>query len=238
MKPVTIYRWPDGSRVTCRVSGGLGQGAFWIHTPSAADELWIGWRSRLVFTERHQEYPTEFDRYLLGFLLDLGLTREVGSSDRDLNLTGLVSTEDDSLVLYPFFVPDDVWESRYEDARKIQGKIPGRFLVWNEVEKFEVNRENTIPPISGEKVVLHVMEGNATAVSEASTLEGAVNRLCEDLFILPESNRVSWEAEHVLRGKWVLPTQEEVELYQMLGEELPFWWKPERLLAWLEERSP
>lgn len=238
MKPVTIYRWPDGSRVTCRVNEVWGQGAFWVNSPSGADELWIDYRSKLVFTDRHAEYPEELGRYLLGFLLDLGLTREVSSSGRDLHLTGLVSTEDDFLALYPFFVPDDVWESRYEDARKIQEKIPGRFLVWNEVEKFVVNRESSIPPISGEKVILHVMEGNATAVSEASTLEEAVDRLCENLFILPESNRVSWEAEHVLRGSWVLPTKEEVELYQMLGEELPFWWKPERLLAWLKEREP
>ncbi len=49
------------------------------------------------------------------------------------------------------------------------------------------------------------------------------------------SDMEDWEHENVVRGEWVLPSQEEVELYRMLGESIPPLWNDEALKRWLVE---
>lgn len=250
MSDLIVYRWPDGSRVTCEVDETVSQGVFRVvHVGGVGgvgvEELWIDPSSKGVMAERYEAYPEEVRRYVLGFLLDLGLDRKVlplAVSGLDLHLVSLVSSaEYDDLAPYPLFVPDDRYASRHEDARRRVGRPPGRFLSWEQVEVFSVGgpgREgDSIPPTTEEKGLIHVMEGNATAVGEGRTVEEAVDNLCENLFVLPESSRRTWEAEHVLRGEWVLPSLEEVEVYRTLGEELPFWWAPDKLSVWLSERA-
>lgn len=38
-----------------------------------------------------------------------------------------------------------------------------------------------------------------------------------------------------IRGRWVLPTAEEMELYQLLGDVPPFWWPFEQLYDWARD---
>ncbi len=249
-----IYRWPDGSYVSCEVLSDMAQvclRVFVAGSESNPEELWIGTSEPLhgqvdhgVYAERCASYPVEVEWKIVGFLLDLGVVRAWESP----NLAR--SSGEEILAAYPLYVPDELFATRYDRARELLAVWPveGRLLLFDQVEVFEgktcgapgPRRETRRPArrttVTSYPFSVEVHRGAVSYLSSGASLEEAVDDLCDGLLILPESRRSAWEAEHIERGTWVLPSAEEVELYQMLGEELPFWWHHEKLEQWLMER--
>lgn len=66
-----------------------------------------------------------FQRKVLGLLLDLGIDRRIvgqGEEDKDLMFS---STADQSWSAVPFFVPDELWDRRYQDIEQYVSSGPG-----------------------------------------------------------------------------------------------------------------
>ncbi len=72
----------------------------------------------------------------------------------------------------------------------------------------------------------------------ASDLELVTKKLIDMVLeqegmVLPESSREQWDQENVLKGKFLIPSPEEVEVFRILDEPLPFFWEDEALVQWL-----
>lgn len=239
----TIYRWEDGWTVVCSVdldddydlpvrmkfrdpSGDVGVEFFWAKGLSP-DVLDAG----AVF------FDDQVGQKFFGFLLDAGVSdRSYLSSDLGLRTRTLGS------LRFPSYVPDDLWARRYEQARQIFLSEEDKafdFLLW-EAEAYRMEEDVSDEDGRGEGTVYLKVTDEASFDLEwgGETIEEAIDNFADGALVLPESQRESWESENALRGIWVLPTPEEVEVYRTLGEELPFQWEASRLAAWLRERSP
>lgn len=93
--------------------------------------------------------------------------------------------------------------------------------------------------LKGWTVIWGDNESGSTALDEAwsDTLEGAVDSALSKALILPLSQKEQWECEHVERGTPTLLSQEEIEVFNILEEPLPYWWGYDRLLEWLRSRG-
>lgn len=244
-----IYRWQDGSTVTCVVGdplSGLGDLYFEICSPGEPKvELWLN--GSTLFGEGPVDRSTS--KKVLGFFLDLGASRPFLSSNLGLQLQAV------SLQI-PVYVPNDLWANRFDQALQIlRSKRTGDLLLW-EVDIYIKEEDDGGGEDDDEEDEEEDRDGDAdwdhdrssvflTGLDEASfgfdfeggSVEEVVDDFTFDQLILPESGRESWETENVERGSWVLPTPEEVEVYRALGEQLPFWWELEKLEAWLRERT-
>lgn len=237
-----IYRWPDGSIVTCVVGdllSGLGDLYFEICSPGEPKvELWLN--GSTLFGEGPIDEPTS--KKVLGFFLDLGASRPFLSSNLGLQLRAVP-------LQVPVYVPNDLWRNRFDQARQIlQSKQSGDLLLWEvdiyiETENGEEDEEGERDEDSGwdhdrSSVFLTGLDEASFGFDfEGGSVEEVVDDFTSEHLILPESGQEAWESESVDRGSWVLPTLEEVEVYRALGEQLPFWWELEKLEAWLRERT-
>ncbi len=181
-----------------------------------------------------------FRRKLLGLCVDIGVDRPSEWSSGLLR-TGTLRTQ----LKFPKFVDDDRYEGRYAEAEryliKLRDPIPkiGRYLGC--VQAFRVVFSKTrgtydaawdyddLPPA-------HHSRTSAAKQSGFSSFREAVDAALSMEQILPLSQREAWLEENADRGELVLLSQEEMELYRMLGEAIPLFWAPERLVEWLAER--
>jgi len=207
-----------------------------------------------------QSFPTALRKKLLGLFLDLGVGRPCSSSDLVSTQAGNAPS-----VPYPRFIPDDLWARRYEEVPRTEsqpwspskleaepylGEIrclhianlglgygqPWRAMWYTSMVYVPVWPSSTVPtPMYGDRAWFDgVAYFKRSAMSDS--FEGVVDRVLDWEMILPESERAGWEAAHVERGTLLLPTREEVELFRLLGEPLPFWWPQVKLAEWLRER--
>ncbi len=259
---VQIYRWADGSvayfhRFEDELDGSVEKKILiesatssWKHPETeeltSVFELIIGKESGSFLDANlgFPDIPEEVEKKVRGLFLDLGI--EVWGVH-----TGIVSG---NWVQYPRWVDDETWDRRYELAKEFltpEGAVgplveersfmgvPGFFINRGWVDLDESDRYNCGAPAVfklGRKQGFTAF-WLRTSWMKALTLEALVDTFLEQKFlVLPESRRASWEAEHVERGTNVLPTREEIELYQMLGEPNPLLWPVDRLVAWFEEQ--
>lgn len=240
-REVVVYRWPDSCSVRafqindrdvrltlCLLPDSRPMGIkLSIFANDAKDRILTSWSSG------HANWPEDAERRVRGFALDLGAKRP------DEERIGLVSNytldqHDVELAAYPRFVDDARWEDRYEEARSIfKDRVPSLFL--GVVDSFYIGEEEDRP--EDRRFITVWGEGGVVGSVEAATLEEVVDKSLRAALVLPESERLSWEAEHVLRGSFVLPSPDELEVFQLLGEPLPFWWGNERFYHWLWERA-
>lgn len=263
--PLEIYRWPDGSRIILELIVVRN----YQHKPWKLDQgiitLWLKlgdsvgyvnpkmvvdpdspafYMPEITFLSigSHTKLP---ERHLLGFFLDAGVERK-DPSHRGLFLTH--HPKPDTLLPYPRWVPDELWEQRYElakdrligelgktsvDAMMAAQKRPP-FLGY--LPRFVVQKTNRETYLAGETWHIHAGLQPNEFSSKDTTLRKALDQILKEQLLLPESAREAWEAEHVLRGEWVLPGPDEVELFRLLGEPLPLFWGYERCRTWLLER--
>lgn len=135
----------------------------------------------------------------------------------------------------PFFVPDEEWEDRYERARRhhlgtadhtpdFLGPV-GEMQIWMspDQQSFKV------------RWIATYSSGGFGSFYIFSSLEGAVDFIVDRFQIWPESRRREWQ-DSLDRGTFVRPSPEEVEMYRMLDEPLPFFLPdaPE----WLRSQQP
>ncbi len=199
----------------------------------------------------------EARRKLLGFVLDLGVRRPRSGilsnllvQPRQKHLGGHREVPVPSLP-YPRWVDDVLWERRYEEADRfvvrsgegnqwgIEADLNDLFL--GHVEDFRISIEHRLwrATCSGQSGVqakdLKCSRLSSDGLPHDRYFHGIVDFFLDTELLLPSSSRTAWEAEHVVRGEWVLPSAEEVGLYRMLGEQLPLLWGYRRLLEWLRE---
>lgn len=239
-----VYRWPDGSVVRAfrandrdvrmnlyLCSDDLPESVvhFAVFDSDAGDQVLTSW------SDRHLPWLEDTERRVLGFALDLGAVRP------DEERTALVSNHrsdesDVELAAYPRFVDDDRWAGRYDEALRLASLgLPADFL--GVVRGFFVEEVDPSPEFRTNRRVFATWGKQGVVGSvEAPTLSETVDKVVRGALVLPESGRAAWEQERVLRGSFVLPSPDELEVFRALGEPLPFWWGNERFYAWLQER--
>lgn len=239
-----------GERGDRRVGGALHPS--FVADPRGGPAVYL---TNLAFLCIGTETPLPKAEFL-GFLLDAGVVR-MHPSHR-----GLVSTHHKapaSLLDCPRWVPDDLWATRHDLARQrylgelgqvsasvllglkssppFLGYLPG-FVVQRELVPTYSPGGTSPPPgrgAPGFRTKFHVHSEDAPATVGFDFNEVVDRHLTEQLLV-PASARAAWEEAHVLRGEWVLPGPDEVELFRVLGEDLPFFWGYDRCRAWLSER--
>lgn len=222
--------------------------------PSSSATLW----KVSVVVKRTSGYYEAALPLLRGFLSSL-----LFKTPEDLvydNRLALNQWEGQSEPRWPRIVPDAVWsqiwqlepppanpteQHRSGDAPMMDFGVKDRRLfalddVLDEVPLEEVLFQTTSDPDSPTRICWKDA-GAYRAVSGAHTEHGTWHELLDGFakrsLLIPAASMPRWEEENVVYGTWVLPTQDEVDIYRLMGEELPFLWPDEQLDAWLLERS-
>ncbi len=238
---VPIYRWQDGAEASVPA----------VEEAEGAVEVKFRFKSmyeppltiflaqpgeeggrRVAWTIRRSPLTRDSERKVASFLVGLGV--EMSIFFPSLLVT---NDEDASLVRYPRFVPDERFANRYAEAQALfDSGTSGTFL--GVLPDVTARRPALVPRIdadAGQQMVLITIAHSGVGASGLTT-PLAVDEFAKKQLLLPESSRERWERENIERGTWLIPSAEEVELYQMLGEGLPFWWGGDRFAAWLLER--
>lgn len=175
---------------------------------------------------------------LFGLFLDLGLP--VGKESYFL----LEHDEFDAIPFQgPVFVPDDRFEERFAEAWSQTVVSEGLRFSWKTIigKPFlglfpELQNLRSVDGGKNWKATW-VTHENELEHAHGTSLEEVVDKFLQSQMAMPESQREGWEAESVERGTWVHPGPEEVEMYRLLDEPLPFVWAHEELLTWLLDRQ-
>lgn len=211
-----IYRWSDGSTATCEVKDDEGPEAYFCFCfPGKPKvEFWPG--GSTMFGDGTVEETDK--KKVLGFFLDVGASRP--------NLRSHFFHKGNQKLRIPIYVPDELWGNRYEQIDQIaQSKEKtGEFLLW----KVNIRLRDF--------VVIVLDPGTQYIRQEGTSIKEVIDDILAEYLILPQSCQDAWESQNAEHGSWVLPSQEEVEIYRALGEQLPFWWKAADLETWLQER--
>lgn len=248
-----VYRWTDGGHVA--VHSGWSQDLseettrFIVKLEDHGD-----WAASLLYSPKNRQLirfgdgdallhvPPEALRRVRGFLVDLGARRPRFGPSLVRNLE---RSDPYSAITYPRAVPDVVWEDRYASAdpylfRRTSGagtsgtwenRVPRGAPPWlGWIEDLEI----TGPELRNDGLFNAMWDHGSV---DAAYFPKVVDRVIELELLLAESSMRAWDAENVVRGEWVLPGPDEVELYRLLGEDLPVLWPYEKLLPWLVERG-
>jgi hypothetical protein len=252
-----VYSWPDGSSVELRIrapgaviSGGVPPEDASMLMVTFKDDTRLGLRlksgaetngpckSSTHFIKKSwigSDFPGANRRgnreKLFGFFYDLKLPQLGVSCTLVMNKNEL----DWINFQGPTFVSDEVFDQRYDEARR---RTPGHMSAppFLGAEALAGARLRQIMPNHLWRSVWNDLDGDRKEF-EAMSLEEAVDWLCEDAQVFPESHRADWEATNVERGTWLMPTPEEIEVFYILDEPLPFTWSYDALLQWVSGRA-
>lgn len=247
MIPVSIYRWSDGTEA--QIFTGefsewkvlvCGRGTFRVELRFS-----IAGPPKLVL-----EAPrvNVFDRQIVGFHLGrqvLGLAIDLGvehpfTQGPGLFLTGRTPS---TTMPYPRWIDEDRWERRYEEAAQRVSPAwvyKGPPQMREALEKLEpflgvYPRFVLGPESSAPRRWFATYDGHAPV--EGWSFEEVVDAFTSQELLLPASARGAWEAANAERGEFLLPSLDDVEVFRILGEPLPFFWGKARFEAWLSERE-
>jgi hypothetical protein len=257
MKNRVVYEWPDGVFVEMivRRDSGLYGALFSIRRPDPSAPLFTmelvarAFQGKfespmmIAFKSGSTSKPIDsaFLPKLLGFLLDLGA--EVRRYPTRIPRRSLIPkdggpSQKEDYAPYPRFVSDIRWENRYEEAKRFTQR---EHLVWS--AEADLRTENylgllrnfeILPPEFYLDDIWHATYSSmAIEHIESAYFHGLIDRVLDEELILPESSKSAWEAAHVERGTFVLPSQEQVEVYRILDEMLPLLLPMEQLEEWL-----
>lgn len=262
-----VYEWPDGSvlKLQFLIEKQQRTPVLWFGNGWPPIVLGCGHPAGSMEAVLYAEAPArpdEFDaalakldpdgaKKLLGFALDAGVDRFTPS------WTGLVTThtKPPTVLPYPRWVSDEEWATRYEVARRrlvpggvpsttetlsrywgpLVGGIPQNFFVRYYRDKEEWYAKWDSGRSDSGTMSAHSPDRGRGTVE--GSLEEVVDWCLAYELILPASRREAWEAENVLRGTFVLPDEEEVRVFRLLGETLPFFWGESRFKTWLADKG-
>lgn len=203
----------------------------------------LSYNDHLTLTQR---------RMLIGFLLDAG----VNDHPRDTSEL-LWGVRDRKMAPCPRWVKDEDWENRYVSFHS-SPSYGSRYLghirdlriskkTLSSKSRIEVSWStetfgySTIyvqyPNDSGAALPpSHSLYDLHNEPDERSALQKACDLLCSAELLLPVSAREEWESANAKRGRFLIPSEEEVQVFKILDEPLPFFWK-EGLVEFLLERQ-
>lgn len=257
MSQYTIYDWEDEGRVVFipSIKGLISQFAF---SDSKVIRLRLYWnpQTRSVSTTPAPadcrvlppEISESYVRKVRGFLLDAGFPHRKGP-----NLVLVDNDDDRTRIFYPKWIEEDRWNQRYEEAaqRVILGKPPSigdwptpktDFLGCAEnvvifKDRF-VSKTRGALPFKIWWGSWRVSPERETGGSDlVSTIEEAVDIITRTKLLLPESAKPDWERANVNRGEFIVPSPEEVEVFRVLDQELPFLLSSKELEEWIAGRG-
>jgi hypothetical protein len=182
-------------------------------------------------------YPLVKSR-LFGFLIDAGV--------RAVRDGHLLQSRVDYDLRMPAFVSNEQWENRYQIARDFY--VSDRFHL-RETPRY-LSRVRNLQLCSPQQDPLWKVRWSDRAskraplpgvsvntVFAANSLEEAIDLVTEQNLVLPESKKGEWDRENVEHGVFVLPTPEEVEVFRILDEPLPFFLPWKQAEEWLRGQS-
>lgn len=253
-----IYQWSDGSIVEMSPITQFGEGgrlrlcfrglldssssspteyllsfmislnpdrAAFASSPSLANLM----RQRGVSEEGVIEKYPQIQAQIRGLLLDLGVAP---------NRAGVLLRGASGDITTPLFVSEDLWNKRFELAKdKSFGDnsfeaVPD-YMGVGTIHRLQIAYDR----LNMNWRVFWIFGGSGGEVSTTSdTFENAVGAVMKNNNIRPESERDSWEEESVERGTFLIPTPEEVEVFRILDEPLPFFLPGDEAGEWVRGR--
>lgn len=247
---IPIYEWPDGSflSVLLREEGrDLLTGYVASFLPDVEIELQP--ETGVVYTYNNQignppiSASENQQKKILGWILDMGF------QIYPLRMYSEISPGSGQKVQigrYPRWIPDETWNLRYlsfslnfwESATPFLGVIRGMVKEFQYSASFENDgiivswRTNSVG--SSGSVYAELDE---TPESKERAVVKIVDQICSSELLLPESQREAWESAHSERGRFTQLSPEQIELYRLLGEPLPYLLPTEELREWLSARQ-
>lgn len=259
---VPCYRWRDGTTANLVVTESFF--GISVSAGSVIVKLSFARNPKSLYLEspRPKDFQetiegTPLGRKLCGLALDLVGAPSFPLHSKSWNGLLLTHVSIPTVLPVPSFVSNEDWSRRYELAKSfvVTGYVhaddpiyladpkrgtflgvPEFLLVFALGERVSWSARWGLPGAEHSTKGVQWRE-SATNQSYHWSAESAVDEVLDRCSVLPESEREAWEAENVERGEFLLPTPEEIELFRMLGEELPFFWGEDQLEAWLSERS-
>jgi hypothetical protein len=254
MRQHAVYDWDDGSKICFypSVKGIISQFAL---TSWKAVRIRLYWNpgTRMLSTMPDPALwinPPKLDeddvRKLRGFILDAGFRHLKGP-----NLLAVGVNDKETKVYYPKWVKEERWGNRYKEAeqRIVIGRPPGPDEKWpknpNEflghVENVLIFKDRFVSKTRG-SLPFKIWWGAWQTSSEngsdlAASIQDAVDIITETRLLLPESAKLNWERANVNRGEFIVPSPEEVEVFRILEQELPFLLPSKELEEWIAGRG-
>lgn len=247
---IKIYEWPDGSYLSAFLReerGDLLTGYVPSFLPEVEIELQL--RTGLIYSYNNQignprvSASKEEQRKILGWILDMGF--QIYSNRTH---SGLVSEYSKVHIgRYPRWIPDEIWNLRYLSFSLHFEELAPPFLgvIRKLVKQFQYSVETGKCDgiIASWRTESRGSDGSVyaelddTPESKERAVVKIVDHICKSELLLPESQRESWESAHSERGRFTQLSPEEVEVYRLLGEPLPYLLPSEELQQWLSSRS-
>lgn len=249
----TIYTWEDGSSVEVlwnpSPQNEMTRHFFFVPRHGKEEAGSARFNPYALPKDRmfYLYMPDDWRAKVAGFFLDLG-----GSQD-------FASAPSPSVHIspYPIWMSDKDWEQRTSvltegrlvepDPEESGYMMPVARLAESQILPGEWNIYIMAPNdwrfVTGQKKNYAMQVPSSTGtygrpiVIRAKNARRLVDKICERFHILPESKREWWEKNQVERGTFVLPSPEEVEMFRLLDEELPFLWPPETFEPWIEAQE-
>lgn len=251
MNERVVYTWPDGIFVNLILRGSST--IFSIKRPLFTHGLSMSLFSMervstrrgdlMMFPYKVGPIPAPvIDRAflpkLLGFLLDLKTycpTARRSLIPRDVPPR---DSQGEDYAPYPRFVPDIRWEDRYEEANRFIVRPATEHVVRSEKYLGILRHFEVLPPEFYLDDTWHATYSSMVAEQmSAAYFHSLIDKVLDQELILPESSRTAWESANVERGTFVLPSPEEVQVYNILDEPLPLLLPVEQLEEWLRSRE-
>lgn len=244
-KPLTIYRWEDGHYIDLEPSSAWDEELqknvivfYYILKSVSSPEKELVRMNKHLIGDTDRLYVTgtepikEYESILRGFVVDMGIKPIAGNFLRNYHGSFLLDSG-------PIFIDDDRWDHRYEEAKKfIVPKSHWKPQFLDLIEGFEIY------PVLFDSITNEPRYWSATVeralvacqVPFEETVDLAILRHISP--IRPMREKEEWESINKIHGTWVHPDTEEIELYHVLGENLPFQWDREDLYRWYLEQLP
>lgn len=239
-----IYEWSSGGHVYLLVE----ERSVRLHVQTSQESCFFLIRhgrvdAELLQSSVHQlrEVETSNGAKVVAFLLDIGSPADIDGS--------MVNSLIGGGFRYPEWVSSEAWAHRYDLARDKTVSAGGGISGFN--SRFFSAAMSRIPGISRRlRFCLNWADNGLWSVNWVNSFydrvlgredplpyEEAVDLALSKSLVFPREKKEAYDKEHLEYGSFVLPSSEEVEIYRAIGERLPFFWEPEDLCRWLEEKG-
>ncbi len=203
----------------------------------------------LSFSGDPEQVRIEDARKIRGLVLDLGVRRAL-PHDRDLVYRAGGAAH--RVASYPRWVEDERWAYRADELERhrfprnvtrSQGRsyLQRPWLGHLQALELDVVRPELLEQVQERHHRWTATWGghshNRRRHTTADTVAELADEICAQEMLLPASEKEAWDAANVERGRFVVPSPDEVELFRMLGEDLPLLWPVPAARRWILDRK-
>lgn len=240
---IKVYEWPDGTFLELDFNED-GDASYFFNFCGGGELLIRKAGNRHVYLGSVNDFLTQGDiSKLLGFAMDIGATIRPPLWNKE-------SDGFDRLQM-PRYVSDEEWEKRYDlpnvEVAPFQPAI--RVSSWMGIQDLRMIQYDgafkaiwTSAWMSKTREVkaqwsIGRMRWEIPATNAEDAKRKVVDHILETERVLPVSQKEEWESVNVQRGRFLVPTPEEVEVFRLLDLPLPFFFFDSELREWIESRT-